>query len=429
MSPLLTTWSGISVYPLGFGRGAEADQYFICNAATGTTSYSSAVDLNANGTLTWTLFDQNSKHMWASISKKGVINSTVGYTAANYSTPPLNAKSDTAGNVYVSAAVNGTGRYQLQPAKTTNTTVTWDRKLGNVANYTQYGVLDYDSSGNVYVAGITRSMRTSMEVVLAKWNSSGTIQWQKGYYSLSWSYNRCDDMVLAPNGNNIYMAAAFNSTSANCMGVMKVNSSGTVQWQRVATGLNPNNAGGRVAVDNSENVYNYYPERLTKFDSNGNYQWARFISASFQRGDVTTDSSGNVYIVWGNDVTIWVIKYNSSGTVQWQRSINSTTGTLVLGGYNDTSNHVSVSDTAIAIAAYDNNQAVLFKLPTDGTLTGNHTIGSITYTYAASSVSESSSSNSYSTHSVADTPLGATEADNALSISTQTPTYTKKVIP
>ena len=429
MSPLLTDFAGVSIYALGFARGGVLDKFFIASGKTANTTYSTSVHINSANLITWTMFDQGSTHLWATITADGTFGTSYGYVGANWSVPMLNAKSDAAGNTFVSAAVSGVSQYQLQPAKTTGSSVTWTRKLGNVASYTSYGILDTDSSGNVYVTGLTTTMRTSSEVVLGKWNSSGTIQWQKYYTSPTWTYNRCDDISVSSSGN-VYLAAAYNSTSTNASGVMKLDSSGAVSWQRVATALNPTAAGTKIASDSSDAVYAYIGEKLTKFDSSGTYQWANFISTSFIQYDVATDTAGNVYTVHGNGITIWLVKYNSSGTIQWQRSITSSSGALYLGSqYGQTRSIISATDTAVTIAASDNTNAVLFKLPTDGSLTGAYIVNATTYTYAASSLSPSSSTNSYSSHTVNMANLTATEAANSLSISTQTPTYAKKVIP
>ena len=67
-----------------------------------------------------------------------------------------------------------------------------------------------------------------------------------------------------------------------------------------------------------------------KFNSSGTIQWQRTLDGSTQhdRGTgIAVDSSGNVYIAgfgaWtsGKSYEILIAKYNSSGTLQYQRTL------------------------------------------------------------------------------------------------------------
>jgi len=79
---------------------------------------------------------------------------------------------------------------------------------------------------------------------------------------------------------------------------------------------------------------------LAKFDSSGHYHWATTINSSHfkDRGDLTVDSQGNVYITFSfsnsitiNDITLnsdkikegFYAKYNSSGKLLWVKKIHS----------------------------------------------------------------------------------------------------------
>ena len=75
---------------------------------------------------------------------------------------------------------------------------------------------------------------------------------------------------------------------------------------------------------------------MVKYNSSGTKQWTKQLGTSSTdlANGVTTDSSGNVYVVGytygeldGNTNTgasdLFVVKYNSSGTKQWTKQLGS----------------------------------------------------------------------------------------------------------
>ena len=131
--------------------------------------------------------------------------------------------------------------------------------------------------------------------------------------------------------------------------VVKLNSLGIRQWAAVFDVYTGEGYGtGDVAVDSSDNVYycattdvnGHNDLFLIKFNSSGVEQWQRSLgTSSYDRGyAVTTDSSDNVYITGLTATTAawtWdciIAKYNSSGTLQWQRRLE---GSDTSPSYND----------------------------------------------------------------------------------------------
>ena len=75
---------------------------------------------------------------------------------------------------------------------------------------------------------------------------------------------------------------------------------------------------------------------LVKYNSSGTKQWTKQLgtSSSEEGNDVTTDSSGNIYVTGYTDGDldgntnsgnhdIILVKYNSSGTKQWNKQLGS----------------------------------------------------------------------------------------------------------
>src|SRR6056297_3444863 len=90
-----------------------------------------------------------------------------------------------------------------------------------------------DLDGNIYVLGYTTSTAASNDdFLLAKYDSSGTIQWQK---TLGGSVFGEGYSVAIDSSNNIYAFGRINNLSGafkDAFLLAKYDSSGSIQWQR-----------------------------------------------------------------------------------------------------------------------------------------------------------------------------------------------------
>ena len=122
-----------------------------------------------------------------------------------------------------------TVRYQWSDGSVWNKFIR-EPQVGGAANLGLYGTgIALDSSYNSYVC-FYRTVGSG-ELYLAKYNSSGTLQWQVGR-SGAIPYN----VAVDPDGNPYvvgYYSSAFNSYTAAL--ISKYNSSGTMLWTRSLT--------------------------------------------------------------------------------------------------------------------------------------------------------------------------------------------------
>jgi len=278
----------------------------------------------------------------------------------------------------------------------------WQRGLGASGSEEAIGHIATDSSGNTYGCGYADS---GDEMFLFKYNSSGTLQWQRKLGpSGDQAYHT--DVALDSSGN-VYASGESNvGGSGNpALTLVKYNSSGTLQWKKSLQGSSNSEEGTGVAVDSSSNVYVVGDVEsagaggndilLVKYNDSGVVQWKRAIGGTnSDRGTgVAVDSSGNVYICgqgasggpYFNDYII-IAKFNSSGSLQWERTIKGPTN----------QNNKDIRAERIRVDGSDNlyvagfteaagqgsDDLFVFKLPNDGSLTGTH--GS--FVYAASSL-------------------------------------------
>jgi len=119
-----------------------------------------------------------------------------------------------------------------------------------------------DSSGNVYVTGFTYggldgTNAGNSDLFVVKYNSSGTKQWTK---QLGTSSTDLANGVATDSSGNVYVAGGtYGGLDGNTKGnsdliVVKYNSSGTKQWTK-QLGTSSTDLAYGVATDSSGNVY------------------------------------------------------------------------------------------------------------------------------------------------------------------------------
>ena len=157
-----------------------------------------------------------------------------------------------------------TGTKQLgtsSPVIGQSNTKQWTRKLGTKEN--DYGdSVTTDSSGNIYVTGLTRGLdgNTGMsglyDIILMKFDSSGTKQWTKQLVTSNRQYDQGSKSFFDSSGN-IYVTGwtpGFSSGIDSDIILIKFNSSGTKQWtKKFGTSSIEIGLGG--TTDSSGNIY------------------------------------------------------------------------------------------------------------------------------------------------------------------------------
>jgi hypothetical protein len=179
-----------------------------------------------------------------------------------------------------------------------------------------------DSSDNVYYSGRSFSENAG---ALVKFSPTGGAIWQKSYTTCGLGFSTFFvRKVVTDTSGNIYACMGDNTN----IYAVKLDSSGTIQWQRgLYDGLNK--AAYGVAIDSSTNVFVCGMTNtgaaevgiLAKYNSSGVIQWQRRFDGTNAFYGVATDSSGNVFCTGYGSAYIYVVKYNSSGTLQWQRRL------------------------------------------------------------------------------------------------------------
>lgn len=316
----------------------------------------------------------------------------------------------------------------------------WQKQLlpTNVGSDYAYGV-DIDSSNNVYIAGATYT-GTRWYQIVAKYNSSGTLQWQRTLATTTndaFAYS----IKVSPAGN-VYTTGYNTGSGTFDVQIAKYNTSGTLQWQR-SLDTTSREVGTSITIDSSENIYiagdGYSPAYclfLVKFDTSGTLQWSRTLTSVTTKNGlgIAIDSSSNIYLTGCDAVAPglqYVVKYNSSGTIQWQRSLtNLRINSLSYNNLAIDSNNVLylTAQANIGGSGGANNSGVFYKLPSNGSKTGSYTVGAFSTTYAVGSLTEAAGTFTAATSSLTSATSTLTDSTTTFTSSNSSLTSTTSLI-
>lgn len=336
--------------------------------------------------------------------------------SSGYTIQPRASTIDSVGNIYISGYTLGAS---CIIKINSSGTVQWVATLDVGAPFQG---LTIDISGNICAAGQTPS-----GWCVAQFSSAGTLVWQYEFLpgSLSTGY-----AIATDSSGNIYVSGTSVNATVSVMQIIKLNSSGTLQWQRqLYNGTTIYSIARSVAVDASGNVYVCGPNdagflvlQIVKYNTSGTLQWQRAITQASNGvfAGITLDSAGNIYACSGDGN---LFKYNSSGSIQWQRRLSSSVnayfsaikcvGSVI---------YVTASLQTTPSGYY---QSFIMKVPTNGSKTGSYVVGSYTFTYAAGSRTETAGGMIEATTTFTNT--ASSYPSTAISINSSDTTFTSSV--
>lgn len=449
--PITSSFSGASARALGLtssGYTAIGNGYWInrtSKASTNVYSYAKSMAVDSSGNMYYagysyaypggTDYSQNIVKYSSSgeiawqrkIDTSGIID--VAYSVSV----------DSSGNVYVFGFGNA-NTYGTYIKYNSSGTIQWQKRLTDAFIYVLPFDSVIDSSGNLYIAGQTYNNSTNnYDAVVIKFDSSGAITWQRRVYSNNAEYF---SGIALDSSSNVYVCGiTVRSGAANKGIVFKYNSSGSLQWQREFSSLDTVNAEG-IVCDSTGAIYiaSFYSDSsggtkfgsLIKYNSSGTLQWqtkttylAYPVSSSTNANamSLALDSSDNIYVIstssqyttsggisYGSPNLIQ--KFNSSGTQQWARNFNldnyigNGNATIAVNG-----NDYYIYFTASFGAATSTLGA---KFPTNGSKTGQYTVGPVNVTYNAVTTTVTSGTLTDASGGLTDTAGAITSSTSSL---------------
>lgn len=259
--------------------------------------------------------------------------------------------------------------------------IQWQKVLGGSTGCDFANVILPTPDGGYMIAGHTdshdgdiTSIAGERDVWIVKLNSSGAIQWQKTIggdkSDYAYSFQSTSDGYILAGYTYSNNGDVFGNHGDADAWIVKIDNNGTIQWQKTLGGSNEEIArsiqltpdGGYIVAgsaksnngDVSGGNHGGSDAWIIKLSNSGTIQWQKSLGGSYEeiaRSVQSTTDGG--YIITGSAVSTngdisnnhggqdaWIVKLNSNGAIQWQRSIGGTNDevansvqTTVDGGY------------------------------------------------------------------------------------------------
>lgn len=343
---------------------------------------------------------------------------------------------DESGNTYAVGRFSNTitlGSYSLTSAGLTDVFVVkytsfgqviWALRMGGYNEDDAMGICK-DDGGNIYVTGKffdSSDFGYQMiygnglsDIFISKLDSSGNFIWTKTWGGVG--YDECRDLCF--NNGYICCTGRYNDTvsfdnfiltsgSNPRIFVMKLDTSGNVNWAKNATGALPmlgikiaSDIDGNILIAGTGTTTSMSFDAITitnadmfvaKYDINGNAVWANAINCITNFAGyvtVTSNEVGDIYVAGytGIEVPIsfgpdtlyddntFLAKYSSSGTFLWAKNVSFHSNGGISNIVSDHNNGIYISGyygaTGVfgndTLAPYGNHDIMILKLDNNGT--------------------------------------------------------------
>jgi uncharacterized delta-60 repeat protein len=212
----------------------------------------------------------------------------------------------------------------------------WARTYGGSNSDVAYSI-QQTSDGGYIVAGETISFGAgSCDIWVLKLNSAGNIEWQRTYGGSD--SDEAHSVQQTSDGGYIVAGDTWSFGSIDHFGaktpdfwVLKINSAGDIEWQRTypssfmegASSIQQTKDGGYIVAGRASH---YSPKFssiwVLKLNSAGRVEWKGSYCSGFEGAYSIQQTGDEGYIVAGYslDGGILVLKLNSEGDIEWQRT-------------------------------------------------------------------------------------------------------------
>lgn len=250
-------------------------------------------------------------------------------------------RTDITGNIYIAG---GTGATPFLIKMTSAGDTSWVRYLPVPAGYVNSVTNDIaiDSAGNVYGTGKSSLPGNGNDdLITFKYNSAGILQWSK-FYMNGFNNDYGNAITLSKAGFLYVTGGSDPSNFQPDIVTLKYNTlTGDTIWVKRYNGVtNGPDQARDIEIDNNENIFitgqidgAVYSGDLAviKYNSSGVLQWLRKFAGASSLEDygkeLEIDTAGNVYVAGiarhNFGIQYIGIKYNNSGDSLWTRLYNA----------------------------------------------------------------------------------------------------------
>jgi len=250
---------------------------------------------------------------------------------------PAGIAIDDAGYVYVTGSVRVGGHYEAGTVKYNQAGAQqWFTRVGtNLRDSASAArALALDRTGNVYVCGTIRDTLGFDDYLAARITTLGSVSWVRRYNGTGRGEDSATAVALDSSGNVYVTGMSTDDSAGTDIATVKFNNSGVQQWVACYDGTSHGSDGGvALAVDAAGSSWvagyesgSYGSDYVTiKYDPAGSQLWTAGYDGSAHLDDmpiaVRLDPAGNSYVSGAsrgtNGFDILTAKYSPSGSRVW----------------------------------------------------------------------------------------------------------------
>jgi hypothetical protein len=214
---------------------------------------------------------------------------------------------------------------------------------GRYADANRTGALAVDSVGNIYVTAATATATNKRDMLTAKYDAAGQVQWSAQYDGPAHGDDAPQGIAVDGSGNVYVAGTSAGGASGTDFVVVKYSTAGTQAWAMRyngpansddnCVGLGLDGTGSLYVAGSSLGSGTFWDFAVVKYGAGGTQQWVARYSNAGNLNDtvqgVAVDSAGNSYLTGfsytGPNYYNWdftTVKFNSAGTQQWVRNYN-----------------------------------------------------------------------------------------------------------
>ncbi len=194
--------------------------------------------------------------------------------------------------------------------------------------------VDVDGNGNIYVTGSVINSSSYHDYTTVKYNPAGETQWAVTYNGPGNGVDWVSDMAVDADANIYITGTSQGGGTSNDFATVKYDSEGTELWVARYNSIGDGeDQAYSIALDLNGNVYVsgacQYLATIIKYNSSGELQWAAVTEYELNSDPkVSVDSNGNAIIAGSyyrpatlNDM--FIIKYDTDGNEEWFDTYNN----------------------------------------------------------------------------------------------------------
>jgi len=222
--------------------------------------------------------------------------------------------------------------------------IVWQKTYGGTAADFASSVIETSDGGFVFY-GATKSYGTGIpaqyNIIVIKVNSSGDVAWQYVYGGTAMDMPNTPDLIKqTSDGGYVFACDSVSFSGASDLWVVKLNSLGVIEWQKVYHGLGGGASGvvvlsgGGYLIGGDVNSFgagdfDYWILQLT---SSGEIVWQKtYGGAAYDANVNLIETSHGDYFASGNaksfgagDQDVWAMRLDTSGNILWQKAYGGT---------------------------------------------------------------------------------------------------------